>query len=186
MSELTQTNAQNPTIIFDKGYKWLHWSMAFLMMLMLFALVAFSQPMTTEESMAMLTGHSSIGTIITVLMLVRVTKRFVKRDPRPEQDITRWQQMASKTVQLSLYFCMIFIPLTGYLTARFHELPVMAFGSFNLNSGHDEAAFELLRSIHAFGIRLFMVLLVLHIGAVFYHRLIKKDGVLASMTRSRK
>ncbi|MFT4929480.1 MAG: cytochrome b561 [Phenylobacterium sp.] len=182
--------AEGPAKHYDRGYKWLHWSMAILVLLMLLALIGFAQEMTTEEYKTILTGHSSIGTVISLLLIMRMSKRFIKRDPRPAQNIAQWQQRASKMVQLGLYFCMVFIPLTGYLSARFHQLPVKVFGYFDLNHSAQQAyqqqTFELVRGAHEFGIKLLMVLLVVHIGAVIYHRLIKKDDVLASMVKSNK
>ncbi len=189
MTDTTHELEQTPVAKYDRGYKWLHWSMAFLVLLMLFALIGFAQEMTVEEHMTILTGHSSIGTIISLLLLVRLTKRFVKRDPQPQHILPRWQQMASKSVQFGLYFCMVFIPVTGYLTARFHELPVKVFGNFDISQAaqqsYDQATFDAIRLAHELGIKLIMVLLVLHIGAAFYHRLVKKDGVLASITTAK-
>ncbi len=175
---------------FDKGYKWLHWSMAILMMLMLFAVLGFAQVTTPQEHLEMLTGHSSIGTLITILLIVRISKRFIKRDPKPVQNIAHWQKLASSAVQLGLYFCMVFVPLTGYLTARFHELPVNVFGFLDISQSGQQAfnqeTFDMIRLSHEWGTKVIMVLLVLHIGAVLYHRLIKQDGVLASMTITQK
>ncbi len=174
---------------FDKAYKWLHWSMAVLVMLMLFAVLGFAQVSTTQEHLEMLTGHSSIGTLITILLIVRISKRFIKRDPRPVQNIAHWQKLASTAVQLGLYLCLIFVPLTGYLSARFHELPVKVFGFFDLNQSGQHAfnqgTFDMIRLAHEWGTKVIMVLLVLHIGGALYHRLIKKDDVLASMTTTK-
>jgi len=36
---------------------------------------------------------------------------------------------------------------------------------------------------HELGTKMIMILLVLHIGGALYHRFVKKDDVLASMTR---
>lgn len=189
MKNLSNTSETPRTVAYDRAYKWLHWSMAFLVMLMLFAVFGFAGDMSAEERMAMLTGHSSIGTLISVLLVLRLSKRFIRRDPRPTQNTPLWQQRAAKTVQLGLYFSIVFVPLTGYLTARFHALPVKVFGSFDISasahSNFDQTAFSLLRQAHEFGTKLIMVLLVLHIGAAFYHRLIKKDAVLASMTSAK-
>ena len=175
---------------FDKGYKWLHWSMAALILLMFFALIGFAEGITTQERMEMLVGHSSLGTIISVLLIIRVFKRFIKKDAQPVQMINKWQLLVSKAVQLGLYACMIIVPVSGYLSARFHELPVMVFGSFNINQGSQVAynmeTFLSFRNIHEGAISVLMALLVLHIGAAFYHKLVKKDSVLASMTRFKK
>ncbi len=187
MTALTNKIEQTQLTAFDKGYKWLHWSMAFLVMLMLFALMGFADAVTTQERLEMLTGHSSIGTIISILLIARVFKRFIMRDPRPVQNTALWQRRAAKTVQAGLYFCMIFVPVTGYLSARFHELPVKVFGVLDINQGtqlaYNADTFQMIRLAHEWGIKLIMLLLVLHIGAALYHKFIKKDLVLASMTR---
>jgi cytochrome b561 len=124
------------------------------------------------------------------LLIIRVAKRFVRRDPLPIQDIKGWQQKLAKMVQLGLYCAMIAVPLTGYLSARFHQLPVKVFGYFNINQSSTQSGeqgwFEWLRACHEVSIQLLMVLLVVHIGAAVFHRLVLKDQVLASMVSSGK
>lgn len=81
----------------------------------------------------------------------------------------------AKLVQYGLYALMIWIPLTGYLTARFHELSVMAYGSFDLSIISNGAGvysaeiFDTLRLGHEIGTKLITLLLVMHIRASFYH-----------------
>ncbi len=185
----TQNTVTTPTHNFDKGYKWLHWLMAVLILLMLFALLGFNDSLTKAERMEMLVGHSSIGSLVSILLILRVFKRFIKKDAVPEQNISQWQKRASKWVQMSLYACMILVPLTGYLTARAHELPVMAFASINLSNvstqSYDANAFLLLRSLHEWAISFLVIFLVLHIGGALFHKLIKKDQVMASITRTK-
>lgn len=169
---------------YDLGYKFLHWSMAMLIFLMFFAAIGFAKAITEEERLAMLTGHSSIGILISLLLVLRVTKRFIKKSPTPVQSIAQWNRLAAKVVQRGLYFCMIYIPVTGFLTARLHELPVRPFGLINISQsqqGFDQSAFFWMRLAHEAGIKLIMLLLVLHIGAALYHRVYKKDNVLKSM-----
>ena len=189
MSALVEKN-ETQVKSFDKAYKWLHWSMAILVMLMLFAVLGFAQDMSLDEHKEILIGHSRLGTLVSILLIMRVAKRFLKRDPRPVQDIARWQKMASKAVQLGEYYSMELVPIPGNITAGFHELPVNVFGFFNLNQGgqqgFNQETFDMIRQAHEFGTKLIMILLVMHIGAALYHRLIKKDDVLASMTTAKK
>lgn len=182
---MTTLSVTRPTH-YDLAYRILHWVLAALIFLMFFAILGFASVTTEEEHLTMLIGHSSMGTIISMLIVMRVLKRFVKRDPTPKLDLPKSQHLAARTVQYGLYFMMLWVPVTGYLTARVHELPVMAFGSINYNVMHNEASFELLRQLHAGGIRVMMLLLVLHVGAALFHKFVKKDGVMASMTRGAK
>lgn len=186
MNMLKKNLNPSSVVAYDRSYKILRWSMAFLTILMFLAILGFASVTNVEEHKTMLVGHSSIGILISILILIRITKRFIRKDPKPLQDIKNWQRIAANIVQSALYFCMIFVPITGYLTARLHELPVKAFATFNLSQtspdNYDQAAFNLIRQAHEIGIYLFMSLLVLHIGAALYHRLILKDSVFSTMT----
>ncbi len=173
---------------FDLGYKIIHWLMAILVLLMFFAIVGFAQAITDEERMGMLVGHSSIGTLISIFIIIRIYKRFIKKDPIPQQNINNKQRQISFAVQYAIYLLLVLIPLTGYLTANFHEFPVMVFGNININGGreYNQTLFENLRLIHQIGIYSLMGLLTLHIGAALVHGIVKRDGVLGSMTRFKK
>jgi len=172
---------------YSLGYKCLHWIMAALIFLMFLAGQGFSDGGTNDEKMMMLIGHSSIGTIITMLLIVRLTKRFVLRSPMPEHDLPRWQKKVAKSVQLCLYACMLLVPLSGYVTGWLHELPVSPFNLINISQsavyGYDQETYDLARLVHETLISMMMAFLVMHIGAAVYHRLVLKDQVLASMTR---
>jgi len=173
---------------FSLGYKIIHWLMAALVILMFFGIVGFAQAITDEERMEMLVGHSSIGTIISIFVIIRIHKRFIKKDAVPDQNIGKIQRKVSITVQYAIYFLLVLIPFSGYLAANFHELPVMVFGNFNINGGREfnPTIFENLKSIHQLGIYSLMGLLVLHIGAALLHGIVIGDGVLGSMTRFKK
>lgn len=169
---------------FDKVQKLLHWSMAFLIILMLFALIGFANEMSIEEHKEMLIGHSSIGSIISALLLLRIIKRISKKTKNEKVRQAKWQKVAAKVVHFGLYLSMILVPVTGYLTARLHELPVMAFGSFKINASehvYSESSFEFMRNTHEFSIILLILLLTIHISAAICHKVILKDDVLKAM-----
>ncbi|MBU2968205.1 cytochrome b/b6 domain-containing protein [Pseudoalteromonas sp. C2R02] len=169
---------------FDKIQKLLHWSMAFLILLMLFALIGFANEMTTEEHKEMLVGHSSIGSIISILLLFRIIKRFTKNPKTAQTKQPKWQVITAKAVHFGLYLSMILVPVTGYFTARLHELPVMVFGSFKINASahvYSESNFEFMRNSHEFSIILLISLITIHISAAICHKVILKDDVLKAM-----
>jgi len=178
-----QQNAQ-----YDKGYKWLHWIMALLVILMFMATFGFAQANTDAAKLEMLVGHSSIGSVIFILFIIRVSKRFLVKSVRPTHNLTAMNKNMAKVGHLALYLLLFYVPVTGYLTARAHELPVLLFGQINLATlgEYNQVSFDMLRNLHQLGINTLMVLLVLHIGAAIYHGIIKKDGVFSSMWPSRK
>lgn len=177
---------QNKVDRYDRVYKLLHWLVAGLILLMLLAKFGFASAISQEDKITMLIGHSSIGSILTLFIMMRLIKRFIIRSERPTHNMPSWQKKVSSLVHGALYLCLVMIPLTGYLTASMHQLPVMPFTLIDLSmvstSGYNQADFALIRGLHESFINLLMALLVLHIGGALFHKFIRKDGVMSSMT----
>ena len=173
---------------FSKGYKWLHWLMAAMVIMMIFAGQRFSSNMPVEEHMMGLTGHTTIGTLLVILLSIRIYKRFVAKHPIPDPELPNWQKQAARLVQFGLYALLVMVPLSGYLTATFHELPVRAFGQIDISAlaEHNETIFLYMRGVHETTIQLLVLFLFMHIGAALYHHFIVRDGILASMGWSTK
>jgi cytochrome b561 len=180
---------QNQQIIgYDKGYKWLHWVMAILILLMFLAIFGFAQATTDTAKIEMLMGHSTIGSLIFILFVIRFSKRFIFKSPRPTHDLNTTTNIVAKVAHLVLYSLLFYVPVTGYLTARAHELPVLWFGQVNLAKliEYEQSNFDMLRGFHEIGVQILMLLVVMHIGAALLHAIVKKDGVFSSMWPARK
>ncbi len=148
---------------------------------MFLALQGFSPEMSDADRTMMLIGHSSIGTVITMLLLVRLSKRFVLKHERPKHNVSDKKATAAKLTHYCLYLLMVLVPLTGFLTAYFHELPVALFGSILLNGSENIETFTLLRQVHSTFVFTLIVLVTMHIVAALIHKLILHDNVLSSM-----
>ena len=166
---------------FSWSYKLLHWLMATLILIMFLALQGFSPEMSDADRTMMLIGHSSIGTVITMLLLIRISKRFILKHNRPALHTGSKQAMAAKLTHYCLYLLMVLVPLTGFITAYFHELPVQLFGSVLLNGSENIEAFTKLRLVHSTFVITLMGLVIMHITAALIHKLILRDNVLSSM-----
>jgi cytochrome b561 len=69
-----------------------------------------------------------------------------------------------------MYLCMLIIPLSGYLGSTFTRYPVRYFGVVLPDWNRDwPAAKELMSTVHAATVWLFMALLALHIAAALWH-----------------
>lgn len=163
------------------SFKLLHWLMAILFVLMFFAFLGFEFAKTDTDRVEMLVGHSTIGSVITVLLIIRLVNRFIIRQPQSVARYNGWHARVAKLGHYFLYLLMIIVPLSGYLTANFHELPVMAFARIPLNGTENEELFAALRLLHSTSVKIFMFLIAGHIGAAIFHKLILKDNVMYSM-----
>lgn len=153
--------------------------MAVLIFLMLFAFQGFNPQMNQEDRVVMLIGHSSIGTIISMLLLLRISKRFVFKHSQP--DTEGKLKKAAKATHLALYLLMVLVPLTGYLTANVHQLPVQVFGQLAINGEPNSDLFNLFRGMHTIVIYSLIALLSLHILAAVIHKVVLGDQTLYKM-----
>ena len=165
---------------FSTRFKIIHWLMAVLILVMFVGGRRFGGEMADADRQFSLVMHSSIGTIVILLLIRRIRFRLTGRAGRPEHDLPAWQALASKAVQYGLYLMLILVPISGMITARNSPLPVRPFGLFDVATGNS-ASFETVRNFHAIGTRILMALVVLHVAAAIYHRVIRRDGVFQSM-----
>ncbi|MCI2398756.1 cytochrome b/b6 domain-containing protein [Aliiroseovarius subalbicans] len=167
------------------GFRWVHWIMALVILTMLAFGQKFAGEMTVADRTFSLGAHASLGVLVVMFLLTRIVLRLTGRSGRPNHAIAPWQSLASKTVQAGIYLCLIFVPVTGILTARAHELPVQPFGMASISTS-DPAFYDMIRPLHDYGTKALMLLLALHIGAALMHRFVLRDGVMASMSLLRQ
>lgn len=166
-------------------FRLVHWTMALIILMMLIAGQRFGTELSDADRTFSLTGHSSLGLLVVMFLLVRIAMRLTGAAGRPTHDIAAWQSLASRAVQAGIYGLMIYLPVTGVLTARAHSLPVQPFGVVSISTP-DLAAYEVLRPWHEFGTKALILLLLLHIGAALMHRFVFRDKVMGSMSLFRQ
>jgi cytochrome b561 len=166
---------------YSKTAKWLHWLMAVVLLFDLTVAQQFST-MPAADKGEILMGHSSIGSVLLLLVVFRLFWRYRNPAPALPSDMAGWQRIASKASHHTLYTLMVIVPLTGFYIADYSPIAVMPFGSFVLGGeGLTEAGFQAVRSAHEIATEALIVLIALHFGAALYHRLFQKDGVFQRM-----
>lgn len=159
--------------------------MAVIVLMMLIAGQRFAGELADEDRIFSLTGHSSLGVLIVIFLVLRLTLRFTGKANRPVHNIAPWQDAASKVVQLGIYLLLFYLPITGFLTARAHSLPVRPFGLPSISTP-DPSVYETIRPFHEYGTKALAILLLLHIAAALYHRFGLRDKVMGSMSLLRQ
>lgn len=165
---------------FATRFKIIHWVMAVLILTMLIAGQNFGGPMPEDERRFSLAMHATLGVFVILLLIRRLRYVLSGRAQRPEHDLPGWQKSVSRLVQYGIYAMLVFVPVTGILTAVHSKVAVKVFGLFNIAQG-DASRFDVIRPFHETGTKILAVLLVLHVGAALYHGLIRRDGVFRSM-----
>jgi cytochrome b561 len=168
---------------FSPAARLLHWLMALLILTMLF--IGVGMVATVSEWHTWLVGiHKPLGIAILLLAIVRLIVRIRRAPPPLPADLPAPQKLAAHASHWLLYVLMIAMPLIGWAMLSAGGYPVMLGSSLRLPPiwTFDPAAFAVLRHLHTWlGLLLFLTFLA-HLAAALYHGLIRRDGVLSSMT----
>lgn len=176
----------NPTH-FVWAARLLHWLMAAMILAMLF--IGAGMVASVSERHVWLVGlHKPLGVAILALAVVRLVVRLRHPPPPLPADLPVWQRLAAHASHWLLYVLMFLLPLVGWAMLSAGGYPVMLGSSLRLPSifPASATAFALLRHAHAWLAALLFLTFLAHLGAALYHGLIRRDGVVSSMTGWRR
>src|SRR5262245_39977415 len=126
--------------------------------------------------------HKSIGLTIGVLVVVRLAWRLAHPPPRLPAAMPRWQIRLAQVNHALLYFCMITMPLAGYLGSTFSGYPIRYFGMTLPGWGwKDDALKDFFSAVHLATAIVFILLISLHVLAALKHLMIERDRVFSRM-----
>lgn len=161
----------------------IHWTMALLILSMLFIGVAMVAT-TGPAYVRLLALHRPLGIGILALALLRLVIRLATGAPPLPADLPAPQKLAAKGSHVLLYAAMIGMPLIGWgmLSAAGYRVALSPSLALPAILPHDLMLYWLLRQAHTvIGVAFFLLILV-HLAAALMHGLIRRDGVLQSMT----
>lgn len=164
----------------------LHWAIA----LCIIGLIVFGLLMTKEwmpNRFVIYQVHKSFGILVLVLSIMRLIWRLTHRPPPSPATMPNWQKMASYATHWAFYALMIITPLLGWAMVSASTLPVptVLFWLIPLPDipwiEESKALADRFKALHEIGAKLFIALILLHVGAALKHHFKDKDGVLARM-----
>ena len=160
----------------------LHWTMAVLVLAMLFIGIGMVSTISPRYH-ALVSIHKSIGIVILVLVAIRLINRLISPPPPLPADLPASQKLAAKLSHWVLYLLMFALPLVGWAMLSAAGYPIVVFGSLHLPPilPHDAAVFAILRTTHTVLALLLFATFLAHLGAALFHALIRRDEVLPSM-----
>lgn len=166
---------------FDRTARWLHGSMALMILAMLFLGVGMVASLTLRP--LLLEIHRPLGVAIGVLALLRLWHRWRHPAPPLPAALAGWQALAARASHWLLYALMLAMPLLGWAMSSAGGYPVVLPLGVVLPplAPQDPALYAALRWAHgAFGYGLFALVLV-HLSAALQHAWVRRDGVFEAM-----
>jgi cytochrome b561 len=163
----------------------LHWILAVLIIaaLALGALVMVKIPNTDPMKIEALRSHMIGGTLILVLMLVRLFVRVRTEHPAPPSAGHPLLDRLAWASHRMLYVAVLALAISGLVMALQTGLPGILFGGGTLPA--DFWVYPI-RSVHYLISRVLMTVIALHIVGALYHTLLLRDGLLRRMLFGRR
>lgn len=170
-----------------RGYapaqKWLHWSMALLVLVM----VAVGLTMTNLGDGALKNGlyelHKSVGLTLLGLALIRIVVRSRRGAPPLEPNLPGWQRRAAYASHAALYALIVLAPLAGWIATSSCCAPVKLFWTVPLTfpAPGDEGFAKAVFQAHFALVFVLALVAAVHIGAALHHHFIRRDNTLRRM-----
>jgi cytochrome b561 len=159
----------------------LHWTMAAMILTMLCIGVAMVASLADYH--LLLAIHRPLGIAILVLVVIRFANRQLSTLPPFPTTMSHMERKVAKVSEYLMYSLMLVLPLVGWGMLSAAHYPVVMFGSFDLPwiLPHNLELYWLLRKTHTILAYLFFATFVAHFGAILFHTLIVRDGMLGRM-----
>jgi cytochrome b561 len=159
----------------------LHWTMAAMVLTML--CIGVSMVASLGNYHVLVSIHRPLGIAILILVVVRFVNRQLSTLPPFPATMSRAERLAATASELTMYGLMFVLPLVGWGMLSAARYPIVLFGSLHLPFilPHDVMLYAVLRKAHTVLAYLFFAMFIAHFGAILFHTLIVRDGLLKRM-----
>lgn len=129
--------------------------------------------------------HKASGVLVLILVTLRILWRFSNKVVQPPADLPNILKLAARSGHFLLYVFMLLMPISGIVMSHFGGHDISVFGLFIIPSAVDKIPqiSGLAHEVHVLGIWAFIAIIVIHVGAAFYHHFIRHDNVLMRMIK---
>jgi len=132
---------------------------------------------------ALVSIHRPLGIAILILVVVRFANRRINPPPPFPATMSRAERLAATASELTMYGLMFVLPLVGWGMLSAAHYPIVLYRSLHLPYilPHNAMLYAVLRKAHTILAYLFFLTFMAHVGAILFHTLIVRDGMLRRM-----
>jgi len=166
---------------FPGSMRFLHWLMAAMVLAMLGIGVAMVASL--DDYHRLVSIHRPLGIAILIVVVIRfVNRRFSTLPPFPAS-MSSQERVVAHASEILLYTLLFVLPLVGWGMLSAARYPIVMFGPVHLFPilPHSVMLYAALRRTHTLLAYLLFLAFVAHFGAVLFHTLIVRDGLLSRM-----
>lgn len=128
--------------------------------------------------------HKWIGLTVLLLTLLRWAWRALHPPPELPKSVTPWERALAPWAHILLLVLLLALPISGWLMSSAGGVKVIWFGTLPMPDlvSRDPDLFATLRTLHHWLAWTLMGVLVLHLGAVVRHDMLRRDGIFRRMS----
>jgi cytochrome b561 len=159
----------------------LHWLMAAMVLTMLCIGVAMIASLANYHVLVSI--HRPLGIAILILVVIRFVNRQLTSLPPFPATMSRAERFAATASERLMYGLMFVLPLVGWGMLSAAQYPIVLYGPVHLPFilPHNAMLYAVLRQAHTILAYLFFLTFLAHFGAILFHTLIVRDGILKRM-----
>ncbi len=159
----------------------LHWTMAAMILTMLFIGVAMVASLADYHLLVSI--HRPLGIAILILVVIRYVNRKVNPPPEFIATMPPEERFVATISEKMMYAMMFAMPLIGWGMLSAARYPIVLYGPMHLPPilPHSPMLYAFLRRTHTIVAYLFFATFVAHFSAVLFHTVIMRDHLIDRM-----
>ncbi|WP_425093591.1 cytochrome b [Tropicimonas sp. S265A] len=164
--------------------RWLHWSMAALILAMIPAgVIMIQEGLNRPLQNTLFIFHKNVGVLLLLMVALRLLYRWRNPPPPEPAGLPGWQTKIAGMTHMLLYGLLVLMPVAGYTRVKAGGFPVETLDALGVPSlvPRSDALAAFAKAVHYYGSWAIAILVAMHIGAALFHRFVKKDAVFARM-----
>jgi cytochrome b561 len=159
----------------------LHWLMAAMVLTMLGIGVAMVASLGDYHWLVSV--HRPLGIAILILVVIRFVNRQFSTLPPFPASMSSQERFFAHASEILLYSLLFVLPLIGWGMLSAARFPIVLYGPLHLPPilPHSVMLYAFLRKTHTVLAYLLFLAFIGHFGAVLFHTLVVRDGLLSRM-----
>ncbi len=159
----------------------LHWTVAAMVLTQLG--IGVSMVASLADYHVLVSIHRPLGVAILIVVVVRFVVRRLSRLPPFPSTMSHLERRAAAGTEYTMYGLLVAQPLVGWGMLSAARYPIVLFGSVHLPFilPHHALLYAILRMAHTILAYLLFLTILAHVGAILFHTLIVRDGMLFRM-----
>jgi len=169
-------------------YSRLNQSLHWMTVICMFALIPLAWVMVNTKpgsgfTPSLFNWHKTLGAIVLLVTLFRIAWRFVDGPPTYPPAVHGWERGLAGVTYWVFFAALIYMPVTGLLCSEFTNHPPKLFDALAtpLLFAPDKQLGGFFTQLHLWGQWAIYALIALHLAAVAFHLVFRRDGVLGRM-----